>query len=538
MVEVKQIELKITDDDVILERLGYKKDLHRGLNFFLNFSMGYSEVAVMVCFLSVYDYGLSTGGPSALVWTWGLALIFLTIVGLTFAEICSAFPCAGSVYHWAGQVVPSKWTPLASYVCGWTNFLGNAAQDASFAFSWATFLNSALIITYSASNYEGLKSDGIVGISIGILLFWTVLNCIRIDYLGYICAFGTLLQLGSILLIAVVLLTQAPEYNSAEFVFFHFNNFTGFSSTAYVCAISVLSVLWSTAGYEASAHVSEETHSARSVAPRGILYTCIASGVTGFLLILVMLFTTVDYEAILGEAEDDNGYVYSGNAAMELFRRIGGPSYGLALAWLVVVNAFFAGVTSVGITGRITFSLARDGALPWSDVIAQVHPVLKSPINAIIVLFFIDALLQLLPLVSDVAFDNLMGMSTIGFQLSYAIPIGLRIIFHDDHYKNEVCIPSNPHSLGSWSRPLAVVSFLWLSITSIFLFLPTRNPITEDNMNWCIVVVGGFAFIGWLHWILYARFTYNGPKRFDGVRKSLGVVITDDIVQHIEALEI
>jgi hypothetical protein len=33
---------------------------------------------------------------------------------------------------------PPEWGPICSYVCGWFNFLGNAAGDASFAYGFAT----------------------------------------------------------------------------------------------------------------------------------------------------------------------------------------------------------------------------------------------------------------------------------------------------------------------------------------------------------------------------------------------------------------
>jgi amino acid transporter len=52
-------------------------------------------------------------------------------------EICSSYPSAGSVYHWAGMLAPPGYGPLFSYYCGWFNFLGNAAGDAAFAFGFA-----------------------------------------------------------------------------------------------------------------------------------------------------------------------------------------------------------------------------------------------------------------------------------------------------------------------------------------------------------------------------------------------------------------
>ena len=68
---------------------------------------------------------------------WIAVSLFTTVIGFSMAEICSAYPSAGSVYHWSGQLASPKLGPFASYVTGWLNWLGNAAGDASFAAGWA-----------------------------------------------------------------------------------------------------------------------------------------------------------------------------------------------------------------------------------------------------------------------------------------------------------------------------------------------------------------------------------------------------------------
>lgn len=74
----------------------------------------------------------------------------------------------------------------------------------------------------------------------------------------------------------------------------------------------------------------------------------------------------------------------TGNAAVNLFVVVCGETWGCALAWLVTINLFFALLSSVTVTGRITYALARDGAFPYSEVLARVHPTFKSPINALL----------------------------------------------------------------------------------------------------------------------------------------------------------
>lgn len=87
---------------------------------------------------------------------WGFIVVYVmsTIVAYSMAEICAAYPSAGSVYHWSAQLVPAKYAPLASYVCGWFNFVGNAAGDSSFAFFFAQYLNSAIRVAGGNQYYD------------------------------------------------------------------------------------------------------------------------------------------------------------------------------------------------------------------------------------------------------------------------------------------------------------------------------------------------------------------------------------------------
>lgn len=54
--------------------------------------------------------------------------------------------------------------------------------------------------------------------------------------------------------------------------------------------MGILFSAYSFLGYEAGAHMAEETTNASKSAPRGILYTCILSSITGFVYILGLLY--------------------------------------------------------------------------------------------------------------------------------------------------------------------------------------------------------------------------------------------------------
>lgn len=511
-------------DDELLSRLGYKKVLDRGLGALGNFAFGFSEVAVLASITSLYGQGLRTGGPSASIWGFLVVWLMNSIVATNMAEICSAYPSAGSVYHWAAQVVPERHAPLASYICGWTNWIGNASGNAAFAYSFAIFLNAALQASHLPS-YDTSASSVII--ALGVNTVWTLLNWINISHLAMFNNFAAFFHAGSLLAIVIILFATAHPLRRPSWVFFDYENFSGFTDDmqqrplndkSYVGAMGVLTACYYFSGYEASAHMAEETSHSTANAPNGIIYTVLATGFGGFIYILALLFATTDLDAAM--ATDDALMTYTSCEAVNVFIMACGRSCGASLSWLVVINLFFAGISCVAVTGRITFALMRDNVFPHSDYFKQVDPVLKSPRRAVTFVLGCVSLLLLLPLNPDAvtAFNNIVGLCTIGFQISYAIPIVLKCYFCQSLH-----FPRTAKTLGVYSVPLGVISSVWLLGTSCLFFFPVSGPLTVKTNNWLIVVVGGVCMFAALYW-----YCGNGRSRFLGPNRSQNY---DDVQQ-------
>ena len=249
-------------------------------------------------------------------------------------------------------------------------------------------------------------------VSIVILVVWSLVNFMRIDQVGWLVNFAAFVQVGTTLVVLCTVLAMAPQLNSSEYVFFDYNNDTGFSSVGYVVCISLLLPLYTFAGYDASGHVAEETQGSRLNAPLGIIYAVTAGGVSGLILILALLYGMQSLTGAINSA--------SGNAAVQIFLQATNSPCAIGLTWLVMVNIFFTGVSSVSVTARITFALVRDEAVPFHKELAWIEPTYKQPVNSILLIFAFDALLLLLPLTSagSTAFLSLTGINTIGLQVS------------------------------------------------------------------------------------------------------------------------
>lgn len=153
--------------------------------------------------------------------------------------------------------------------------------------------------------------------------------------------------------------------------------------------------------------------------------------------------------------------------------------------------------------------MARDGILPFSKYLRWIFEPTKVPLTNIFFVFFINVLLLLLQLASTTAFTAIIAIATLGYQISYLMPIMFRFTTARHTFR------SGEFSLGLFGVPIAVTSCVWLFITSVLMFFPTQYPVTKENMNYTIVIIGGITIIALIFWIVSARHWFVGPKRAD-----------------------
>ncbi|KAK4423524.1 Amino-acid permease BAT1 [Sesamum alatum] len=106
-------------DDSRLSQLGYKQELSRSLSAISNFSVTFSIISVMTGITTLYSQGLTFGGPVTMVYGWLIVGLMTFFVGLSLAEICSAYPTSGGLYYWSARLCGNQWGPFASWITGW-----------------------------------------------------------------------------------------------------------------------------------------------------------------------------------------------------------------------------------------------------------------------------------------------------------------------------------------------------------------------------------------------------------------------------------
>ena len=396
--------------------------LRRGVSPLMSFSISLTAVNCVSSLVTVYALGLVTGGPVVMIWGWTLVALGFVAVGAVLAEVCSAYPAAGGVYHWTGQLAPGHWGPALSYVCGWASYLANTGANATFAYSFASMC-SALAAAIRAppgafdlspgtgaagaleeDPFTGFSSGETVGLALAALAAWAMINGLRIDQQGWVNNFGAFVQIVTTIAVTVAVLALAPSLNAPSFVFTEFYNGTGWSNTAYVVMLGLLYSLFAFTGFDAGGQLAEETQDPSRAAPIGMLVTCIATALIGFTMTVALLFATVDIGAILYNPYV--GLTGANQPIVALFYYAVGDVGGAALSALVILNLFLAGVSTLTATSRIAYALARDGGLPGATYISHISPYTGTPLLSVLMVFTVDAAVLLVTLSSTSAIYN------------------------------------------------------------------------------------------------------------------------------------
>ncbi|KAI8615213.1 APC amino acid permease [Chytriomyces sp. MP71] len=483
-------------DEALLAQLGYKQELKRELSSFTNYGVALSTICICSGLTSLFGFGLITGGPVVMTWGWLVVAFFTMIVGLAMAEICSAFPTSGGLYFWAAKLSRPQHQAFASWMTGWFNLLGQIAVSAGVVFGLALMIGAAASI---ASGLTYTPTPGvIVAIHIGICISIGMANSLGPKFMANLMFISTIWQVLTPFLLVVVTLAMAPTKQTATFVFTDFENNTGIESVPWVVLVGLLTAQFTFTGYDSSAHMTEETRSAAVGGPVGIVLAIGASTITGFVFIVGLLFAMQDYAGTISTV--------TGLPLAQILLDATNPNVALFLMIVNCICCWFACYSCLLANSRVIYAFSRDGAMPLSRLWHQIHPTAKIPFNANWLACFLYSILALPYLGNSAAFTAITSIATIGLYISYGIPIACKL-FNPDLFEGH----EGPFKLGQWSKPIGIVSLIWITIITALFVLPTTLPVTAVNMNYACVLVGAVMFGASGAYALSARHWFKGP---------------------------
>jgi amino acid transporter len=510
-------------DEQQLAELGYKQELNRSWSGFQNFAISFSIISILAGCFTTFGVAWNNGGPIAISWGWPILSVFILLIGFSMSELVSAYPTSAGIYWWASKLGG----PRAGFYTGWLNLVGLLGIIASVVYAAASFLNITIGLfsaSYTTSFLGGdfVKQQFFWFIIVFILV--TVLNLFKTSILGIINNISVWWHVIGTVVIVAILIFGPSHHASASFVFTGKFNNSGFfdGSTSgpgfwfYVLPLGFLLTQYTITGYDASAHLSEETQGAADGAAKGIWRSIFYSAIGGYILLLAFLFAANNPDAINKAAANYGGFTVAGIFATSL-----GAGAFKVIMLISTIGQIYCCTACLTSTSRMMFAFSRDGAVPGGRIWSKVNKN-RVPVNAVICSAVIGVILTLPALYKApngalVAFGAIVSIGVIGLYLAFAIPIYLR------WRQGSSWVPGN-WNLGNkykWIAPLAVVEIL---ITSIYFLFPTvpqgipwhktdgKYDFTFAAVNYTPIVVGGVLIAITIWWQVSAKNWFKGPK--------------------------
>lgn len=453
---------------------------------FSNFAISLAIICILAGGITSFHVGLCSAGGASIGIGWPLVCLFSLCVAATMAQIASAFPTAGGLYHW-GSILGGR---ACGWVTAWYNLAGLITVLAAINAGTYDFAIAAFGIAPPEASAAAVKT----GIVVAMTLAQALLN-------HYGIRLTTLLTdlSGWLILIASVLLTAALLAATKSFDWARLWTFTNYSglpesapifpkqqNLAWLFALGFLFPAYTITGFDASAHTSEETIRAGENVPRGIVRSVLVSGIFGWFMI----------GAILLAMPDVRQGVEKGFDVVPWTLRSTLPKLAAdALLGAILVTQFLCGLAALTSASRMTYAFARDGGLPGSTWLRRVNPRSQSPSVAVWISAIVSAGLILV-----LRYETIAAIGTVFLYISYVLPVAAGFLAHGHKWTR-----MGPWQLGAWYKPLAALSILGC----LFLLVIGVQPPNQQAL-W---IVGGTSVLQCLVWFAFERRRFQGPPQ-------------------------
>src|SRR5437763_2162354 len=264
-------EAPLDRDAEQLRRLGYAQQLLRDMGGFANFALSFSIISILTGAITLYGYGLKMGGPLEMALGWPLVSLLTLPVAASLAQLASSYPTAGALYHWASILGGRE----AGYVTAWLNVIGQFAITAGIDYGLAEFL---------AAMVGASERSTTLGIFALILGSHAALNHLGVRLVARLNDLSAWVHIIGVAVIVFAVGFFAPHQPLSFLATRH--QPTQGEPYAWVFALGLLQACWTFTGYDASAHVSEETRDPTRNAPWGIVLSVAVSGIAGYALLI------------------------------------------------------------------------------------------------------------------------------------------------------------------------------------------------------------------------------------------------------------
>lgn len=482
-----------TNDDLkVLHSMGYAQELARNMKGFQNFAISFSIICILSGGINSLGQGISGVGGAAIGigWIAGCAVTFIFALGM--AQISSAYPTAGGLYHWSSILGGRGY----GWLTAWLNLLGLVTVLGAINVGTYNFFIGAFGPMLGLESSFPLQVAFVVGI--------TVLQSI-VNHVG-IRATARLTDLSGYLIFAVAavltlsLLAFAPHWDFSRLV--TFKNYSGpaggdvwpeTQSLLLLFGLGMLLPIYTITGFDASAHTAEETQNASTAVPKGIVNSAIWSSLAGWIMLSAFVLAIPDM---------DKAAASGWNVFFDTLTAVLPAGLKVTLYVLIFICQLLCGLATVTSASRMIYAFARDGGLPASNTLKTVHPGFRTPVAAI----WTAAVISILFTLYTPAYTTIVSVTVIFIFISYGLPVIAGLFAYGKTWTK-----MGPWDMGPAYRIVGVLAIV--AIAFIF-YLGVQPP--NDAALW---ITGVFLAITAVVWFGFERRRFQGPPIGDEVAR-------------------
>ncbi len=478
---------EMDSDALELQKMGYKQELERRMGGFSNFAISFSIICILAGGIGAFPFALSAGGGASVGIGWLVGAAFAMVVAAAMAQIASAYPTAGALYHWGSILGGRGW----GWATAWFNLLGLIFVTASVNFGLYDFFFKTLItplLDIDPANLGYMHAVLFVGVVTASQAFLNhrgiKLTSMLTDMSGYL-----------IFAVAVLLTLSLLHFSPVSLDFsrlFTFKNYTGTEGGTWPDAtgmgmaflLGLLLTTYTITGFDASAHTSEETKNAPVNVPRGILRAVFWSALFGYLMVATFVLTM---------SSVDDGVKQGFGFLSELMKPLP-PALNVILSIGIFVANYLCGLACLTSTSRMMYAFARDGGLPASDTLKKVNPAHNTPVAAI----WVSAVAVFAATLYGDAYLVLATGSAVLLYLSYISPIAAGLLAEGKTWTHK-----GPFNLKGASKLIAVLAIIGGAVLAFVGIQPPNEKV--------LYLVVGLAIVLLILWSAGVRSTFKGP---------------------------
>ncbi len=493
-----------SEDLKILHGMGYAQELHRSMNRFSNFAISFSIICILSGGINSLGQATSGAGGAAIGIGWPIGAAISGVFALALAQISSAYPTAGGLYHW-GSILGNR---FAGWVSAWLNLLGLVTVLGAINVGTFYFFLGAFGAMFGLDDTLTHRV-GFVALITGLQ---AIVNHFGIRLTAKLTDFSGFLILITAFALTVVCLASAPSWDFARLV--TFSNFTGTEGASGVWPVAVsgsmafllglLLPIYTITGYDASAHTSEETINAPLSVPRGMVSSVLWSGLAGWIMLcaFVLMLPSMD------EAARQGWNVFFWGMDVQV-----NPALKTLLYVAIFVSQLLCGLATVTSASRMLFAFSRDNGIPGaSRPLATVSPRFRTPVASIWVAATLSVLFvwftSAITIAGTPAYSIVVSCTVIFLFLSFAVPIALGLV--------AIGGPKWPR-MGPWNMGIAayrVVAVLSIIAMALIFYIGVQPP-----NDWALAITVGFVLLSFVLWFSFESKRFQGPPIGDQIAK-------------------